>query len=582
MAAMSRMQRLWRFIRPHRRTLQALLGLTGVLALLGMVPPLLTRRLIDQVLTRGQVSLFVPLAAGLLIVPVLSSAAGYVQQRWIAYVGQRLVLALRGSLLDHYLELSLRFFHRNSTGKLVSRLMEDSAVVQNMVTAASAQVLSDLVTAVISIGVTFAINAKLALLLLVVVGAFVLNYRLSIVRIRQASRRFRGSQDRMAGGLTNRLTASLTVKSYGMEAREQLAFRREADGAADLFEQSTAVHAMFGLNTSLLQGSSHALVFFAGCALVLRGQATYGDVVAFTAYTMQLLWPAVRFSLLSQQLQDVRFSAERLFEYLEAEPEVHAPSGARRLARARGAVDFDRVDFHYVPGEPVLRGFDLHVPPGHTVALVGPTGCGKTTVLSLLMRFYDVQGGAIRVDGEDVRELELRSLRRQFGIVLQESQLFNVSVAENIRYSNPGADADAVRRAAQVAEIHDEILALPQGYDTVLGAQGVELSTGQKQRINIARAVLADPPMLIMDEATSSLDSESERAIQAAMGRFLKGRTSFIVAHRLSTIRDADTIVLMDAGRIVERGPHEALMARGGRYRTLYDKHAGRGVLEEV
>jgi ATP-binding cassette, subfamily B, bacterial MsbA len=582
MAATTRAQRMWGLIRPYRRALLGLLGLTALLSGLGMLPPLLTRHVIDGVLTRGQTDLFAPLAAALLIVPALAVVVSYVQQRWIAYVGQRLVLALRASLFDHYLDLSLRFFHRHSTGKLVSRLMEDSAAVQNMVTASSAQVLSDLVAACISVGVTFVINVKLALLLLVVVAAFVLNYRLNVARIRHATRRFRGSQDRLAGGLTNRLTAGLTVKTYGMESREHSAFQRESDEATWLFEQSVAAHAGFGMNTAFLQGASHALVFFAGCALVLRGSATYGDVVAFTAYTMQLLWPAVRFSLISQQLQDVRISAGRLFEYLETEPEIVSRPRARSLRRVEGRVDFDRVDFFYTPGEPVLRAFDIHVPAGHSVALVGPTGCGKTTVLSLLMRFYDVQGGAVRLDGMDVRDIALPSLRRQFGIVLQESQLFNVTVAENIRYSNPAAEMQAVIHAAQAAEIHDEILALPQGYDTLLGSRGVELSIGQKQRLNIARAVLVDPPVLIMDEATSALDSESERAIQAAMGRFLRGRTSFIVAHRLSTIRDADTIVMMDAGSIVETGSHAMLMARGGRYRALYEKHAGRGILEEI
>jgi ATP-binding cassette, subfamily B, bacterial MsbA len=580
MAATPRTQRVWRYLRPFRRTLLGLLGLTGLLSALGMLPPLLTRYMIDHVLTHGQTALFAPLAAALLLVPACAASAGYVQQRWIAYVGQRLVLALRGSLFDHYLRLSIRFFHANSTGKLVSRLMEDSAAVQTMVTAASAQVLSDVVTAAVSIGVTFALNAKLALLLLLVVGAFVLNYRLNVARIRRATRRFRGSQDRLAGGLTNRLTASLTVKTYGMESREQDVFRREAGEAAFLFEENVAAHAAFNMNTVLLQGVSQALVFFAGCALVLRGSATYGDVVAFTAYTMQLLWPAVRFSLISQQFQDVRIAAGRLFEYLDAQPEIVNRPGAQRMRRATGRVDFERVAFHYTTGEPVLRAFDLHVAAGQSVALVGPTGCGKSTVLALLMRFYDVQNGAVRIDGRDVREIELRSLRAQFGIVLQESQLFNVSIAENIRYANPSAGDDAVRHAARMAEIHNEILALPQGYDTLLGARGVELSIGQKQRLSIARAVLADPPMLIMDEATSALDSESERAIQAAMQRFLRGRTSFIVAHRLSTIRGADTIVLMDAGRIVELGPHDALMAQGGRYRALYEKHAGRGVLE--
>jgi ABC-type multidrug transport system fused ATPase/permease subunit len=245
-------------------------------------------------------------------------------------------------------------------------------------------------------------------------------------------------------------------------------------------------------------------------------------------------------------------------------------------------VDLDHVWFHYEEGRPVLRDIDLHVRPGETVALVGPTGCGKSTILSLLMRFFDVQQGAIRLDGTDVRGIELASLRRQFGIVLQESLLFDVSVAENIRYSRPSATREEIEQAARMAEVHGVIRALPGGYDAVVGSPEVQLSVGQKQRISIARAILADPAILIMDEATSALDSESERAIQSALETFLVGRTSFIVAHRLSTIRNADRIVLLSEGRVEEIGSHAELMRiPGGRYRDLYDKHAGKGVIAE-
>ncbi|NQU39378.1 MAG: ABC transporter ATP-binding protein [Lentisphaerae bacterium] len=577
-----RTQSLWRFIRPFRRHLVGLLGLTAFLSVLGLLPPLVTRYIIDQVITRGERALFVPLAVALIALPALAAIISQWQHRWIAYIGQRFVLGIRATLFDHFMALSIRFFHHHNTGKLISRLMEDSGVVQNLVTASSVQILSDLITALVSLGVAFMINWQLALVLLVVVVAFTLNYRLNVSRIRVAARRFRGSQDRMAGGLTNRLTGNLTVKTYGMEAREHAVFQGESDQAAFRFEESVTINNTFNMNTSLLQGLSHALVFFVGCAMVLRNTATYGDVVAFTAYTMQLLWPAVRFSLISQQIQDVSVSADRLLELLAEPCEVTSPPHGLRVNNLRGNVDFDQVHFHYEEGKPVLRGLDLHVAAGSSIALVGPTGCGKTTVLSLLLRFYDVSSGAIRIDGMDLRDMDLHSLRRQFGVVLQESLLFHISVADNIRYARPDATMDEVRDAARMAEIHTDIEALPQGYDTLLGAQGVELSIGQKQRLNIARAVLVNPPMLIMDEATSSLDSESERAIQTALDHFLQGRTSFIVAHRLSTIRNADRIILLDEGGIVEMGNHNELMAiRNGRYRHLYESHAAQGVLGE-
>ncbi|MFU8780195.1 MAG: ABC transporter ATP-binding protein [Kiritimatiellia bacterium] len=573
---------LLRFIRPFRRHLAGLLLLTGVLSMLGMLPPLITRRIIDQVLTRGAVHLFFPLSLGLLAIPAMSAGASFFQHIWISYVGQKFVLRIRAAVYDHFMRLSLGFFHGNSSGKLVGRLMEDSAAVQNMVTAASVQILSDLITALVSVGITFAINWRLALLLLAVVGVFALNYRLNVVRIRRTQRQFRQSQDRLAGGVSNRLGGALTVKSYGAEAREQEVFARQSDEAAVLFEKAIVATSDFNLNTRLLQGLSHALIFFAGCGLVLRGVATYGDVVAFTAYAMQLLWPAVRFSMIAQQFQNVTVSTDRLFEILETPPEIFSAPGAVRVQRVRGKVDFTHVSFGYAADKPVLRDFDLHVEPGSMVALVGPTGCGKTTVLSLLLRFYDVQSGSICMDGRDVRSYDVVSLRRQFGIVLQESLLFNISVADNIRYARPGATRVEIEDAARMAEIHDEIVTMPSGYDTLLGARGVELSTGQKQRLSIARAILADPPMLIMDEATSALDSDSEHKIQIALGRFLAGRTAFVVAHRLSTIRDADVIMLLDGGRVVEAGSHAVLMQRvGGRYRRLYERHAGQGVLHE-
>jgi len=454
--------------------------------------------------------------------------------------------------------------------------------VQQMVTASSVQILSDLITAMVSVVITFMINWRLAILLLLIVGTFAINYRLNVARIRRTNRRFRQSQDRMAGSLNNRLSGSLTVKTYGAEAREHKIFKEQSDQAAALFEESVSANSTFTMNTNLLQGVSHALIFFSGCGLVIRGDATYGDVVAFTAYAMQLLWPAVRFSMIAQQFQNVAVSADRLFEMLDEFPEITSPERAFRVKRVKGAVDFQHVHFRYKPEAPLLRNLDIRIPAGHRVALVGPTGCGKTTVLSLLLRAYDVQQGSIRIDGRDLREFHLQSLRRQFGIVLQESLLFNVSVADNIRYAKPGATQGEIEDAARRAEIHDEIADLPQGYATLLGSRGVELSTGQKQRLSIARAILADPPMLIMDEATSSLDSDSERKIQAALARFLHGRTAFVVAHRLSTIRDANTIILLDAGRIMEMGAHDDLMRiHNGRYRRLVEQHSGHGVLAE-
>jgi ABC-type multidrug transport system fused ATPase/permease subunit len=308
---------------------------------------------------------------------------------------------------------------------------------------------------------------------------------------------------------------------------------------------------------------------------------TYGDVTAFTAYAMQLLGPAVRFSQLISQLQQVSIATERLFEIFDEKPEVvNDPDPV--VMPIKGQVDFKHVQFYYEEGKPVINDFSIHVEPGQTVALIGPTGCGKSTILNLLLRFYDITGGELLIDGVNIKKLDLHSFRKQFGIVLQESLLFSVSIRENIRFSRPTATDEEIEAAAKVAEIHDFIMTLDKGYDTLVGDFGVELSVGQKQRINIARAICANPAILIMDEATSSLDSDSEQAIQKAMDRVLIGRTSFVVAHRLSTIKNSDQIILLDKGVIQEQGTHDQLMAiPNGRYHDLYTKHMGKGVIEE-
>lgn len=570
------------FLRPFRWRLAGIVSLTVALSILAMLPPLLTRAVIDRVLTRGEVSALPALALCILAMPVLISLCRFIQSLGIGFVGQHFVFDLRNALYRHLLRLSLRFYGKHSVGKIANRLMGDTTVVQHMLTAQSIDVISDLVSASFAISATFAINWRLALLLLGIVALFVANYKASVGRIRQATRGYQAALDRVSGGVQNRLVASMAVKTFGMERHEQSVFSEESEASLDLAEDAQVASAEFNLNTSLLQSAGYLVLYFLGCAMVLRGELSYGSVVAFGSYAMQLLGPAVGFSELARQIMHVNIAMDRIFELYASPPEVSNRPGAKTVARFEGRVDFENVDFHYDPGAPVLSGFDLHVAPGEMIALIGPTGCGKSTIISLLMRFYDVCGGRILLDGTDLRDIRIESLRSAFGIVLQEPLLFNVSIADNIRYSKPNAGLDAVEAAARVAEIHDFIKSLPDGYDTQLGMEGLELSGGQKQRITIARAVLADPAILVMDEATSALDSESERAIQAAMARVLKGRTSFVIAHRLSTIRNAGRIVLLDKGSIVEIGSHSELMARpGGRYRSMYEKHMGAGTLSE-
>ncbi|MCF7853929.1 MAG: ABC transporter ATP-binding protein/permease [Candidatus Pacebacteria bacterium] len=570
------------FLRPYRKLLQGLILLTAVISIVSMMPPLVIRAIIDRVITQGERQLLFGLGACLLGIPLALAFCQFIQTLGLAYLGQRFVFDVRVSLYNHFLTLSLRFFSKHSTGKLVNRLMGDSGIVQRMLTGQTINIVSDLISAVFAITATFLISWRLALLLLLVVSVFVLNYRLNIGKIRQATRGYRGALDRVSGGVQNRLTANLAVKTFGTEKREQGTFRGESDASLDLIQQAFVSSNTFQMNTQLIQGVGRAILFFGGCALVLKGSMSYADVVAFTAYAMRLLGPAVRFSQLAKQLQDVSIAIDRLFEVFDQPPEIQDAPDAQEISVLDGKVDFNDVYFHYEKHNPVLQGFDLHVAPGQTVALIGPTGCGKSTILSLLLRAYDVVGGQLLIDDTDIHKIKLDSLRKQFGIVLQEPLLFDVSIAENIRYAKPGATMNDIERAARVTEIHDFIASLPHGYDTKIGSEGVELSVGQKQRITIARAVAADPAILIMDEATSALDSDSEQAIQKAMDQLLKNRTSFVVAHRLSTKRNADCIVLLKDGKIDEKGTHDELMRiPSGRYRDLYNKHMGSGVLEE-
>ena len=576
------LRRIAPFLKPFRFKILALILTTAVLSVIAMLPPLFTRAIINDVIGKGERNLLLGLAVAIFAVPLLHAMVSFFQVIGIAYISQTFVLDIRMAVYRHLMRLHMGFFSTHSTGKLLNRIMGDSSNMQQVLNVTSIQVVSDLICSLFAIGATLWINWRLALPIIVVVCLFVANYRINIGKIRVYFRRFMNSSDRLASGVQNRLVANLTVKTYAAEDREGEVFAGQSNTTTEHAHESWIASTTFQNNTQLLQEVGRVTIYFLGCAMVLNGSADYGDVTAFTTYAMQILWPAVRFSQLAEQLQSVRISADRLFEILDEEPKVVDRPDAARIGRVRGEVDFDHIQFEYEEGHPVIRQFDLHVEPGQTVALVGPTGCGKTTILSLLMRLYDVKGGAVRIDGHDIRDIKTDSLRGQFGIVLQESLLFTVSVADNIRYARPSATQEEIENAARIAEIHDEILKLPHGYDSVIGNRDVQLSVGQKQRLSIARAVLADPAILIMDEATSSLDSRSELAIQRAMARFLVNRTSFIVAHRLSTIRDADKIVLLDKGVIVECGTHDELMAiEGGRYRDLYEKHSGKGVITD-
>ena len=568
------------FIRPFRWHLVGLIALTGVLSIFAMLPPLLVRDVINRVITAGEHERLFGVSFFLIGTAIAATACGYLQVLGTAFVGQSFVMRIRMAVYSHMLRLGMAYFGRESTGKLINKLMGDSSTLQQILSVATMQVVSDLVCAIFAITATLFINWRLAVPLFLLLILFVVNYKLSIGRLKKLTRAFRGAEDRVAAGVQDRLATNMTVKTYGTEERENALFSEQSQASMDLSREAQVATGMFSTNVRLLSDVGRVVIYFLGCAMVLSGSASYGDVTAFSAYAMQLLWPAVRFSQLAQQLENVRISAERLFEILDEQPQIIESSNPQDIGKAQGEVSLKDVVFSYVPGKPVLRGISFDVKPGETVALVGPTGCGKTTVLSLLMRLYDIDSGSITIDGTDVRDLSFRCLRQQFGIVLQESMLFTISIADNISYARPSATREQVEAAARVAEIHEDIIRLPQGYDSVYGERDV-LSVPRSSVCQLP-GVLDDHAILVMDEATRPF-------IQSRGSHSDSDGAVFKRPHRLycwhigsSTIRNFAPHYLLDGGVIVEHGTHESLLdIPGGRYRHLYETYAGKGVIEE-
>jgi len=427
------------------------------------------------------------------------------------------------------------------------------------------------------------LNWKMGLILILLLPLYLFNYFGWQGPIRESVRAWRTKMDRVSVGLQERLSGVALVKAYGREKKENRAFTEETHESLSQAMITAVYRAGYNSGVWAVSGLRNTIIFCMGCYFVIIGDMTYGAVMAFLSFAQRMFEPVLNLTQMAMQLQTMMVSVERILEVLEFPIDIADKKDAVTLPHVKGHVKFEDVVFEYKAGEPVIKGVDLEVQPGQAVALVGHTGCGKTTLTSLLMRFFDVKSGAIKIDGYDIRDVKVRSLRTQIGQVLQDSVLFNVSIRENLLYGRPDATEADLIEAARVAEIHEFIMRTSAGYDTMLGDEGIKLSVGEKQRLAIARAVLTDPAILILDEATSSLDSLSEALIQKAMANVLKGRTSFAIAHRLSTIVNADIIVVMDQGEIVELGNHETLLEiPDGKYRQLYEQQFAGSVSEGI
>lgn len=561
----------------RRRLLLALLGV-GVFNLLAVSPPLIFRYLIDhvvQVEAWQRLPYVITLYA---LVPILSQFLQFFNARNMVNTGQSLVADLRNRMYRLSLRLGLDFHGETPAGEIVNRIMGDVGVVQQLLNAQTIQLLGDVIVFGFSLGVAYTIDAFLASLLLVVVVLYVTAYRFFSARIQKSTHSMREVNDLLVGRLQETLNGVRHVRIFTRETRERETYlERTQIGLRHGFAS--------GLNTvglsatcNVIAGYGATIIYGLAGYYVLHEKMTLGELLALNTYVWMALNPALRLTSFAGQFAQIRVSLDRIFEVISRQPDVTSKPDAPDIAHRKGDVEFRDIHFGYTPDKPLFQGMDLHVPAGSSVALVGHTGCGKTTLVSLLMRLWDIDSGTILIDGQDIRDVSLGSLRSLFGVVQQQPVIFEGTLADNISYGDPHASREQIRAAAAAAEVMQFADRLPDGLDTVLGTYGVQLSVGQKQRVSIARALLKDPAILIMDEATSAIDSEAEAAIQRAVGRALKRCTSFVVAHRLSTIVGVDMIVVLDQGAIVEKGSHGELMAReGGVYRALYEELARQG-----
>ena len=573
---MDMLKRLLPYIRRHGKRLTiGLLGM-GVFTGLTLAQPLLMRYLFNDVVEVGQWHLLPTVVVLIAAAPFAASMLQFFNHRIIMRAGYGLISDVRLDMYERILALSLKYHQDNSSGVLVNRMMDDVNMIQRLITGDTVTLFIDVIIFGVAMGVVFTIAPVLGLVLLVTLVLYVLAYQSFASQIRARSTSYRRLQDTISERLQETIAGVRHVRIYNRELMENTSFVARTEQSLDHALHSRLSSVGLGTACTFIAGFGSAAVTIIGLIQVLRGTLQYGDVFAVNSFVWMALNPAIRITNMAGQLTETFVSVRRVVEVLDEVPTVTSPPDAPQMVRGEGAVEFDDVHFAYNADTPLYRGLTLSVPPGSTVALVGHTGCGKTTLTTLLMRHWDIQKGSIRIDGQDIATVDLRSLRRIFGVVLQDPVVFDGTLGENIAYGWHDAPEDLIDEAARAAELGDLVARLPEGYDTIIGTHGIKLSVGEKQRVSIARAILKDPLILIMDEATSSLDSEAEALIQRALERVLRGRTSFVVAHRLSTIVNADMIVVMDQGAIVERGRHEELMQiPGGHYRGLYEELRG-------
>ncbi len=541
----------------------------------GLALPISTKYLIDNVMRAGQTGLLVPIVLGVVLATIIQGVTSFSLTQLLSKSGQRLIYEMRVRIQEHIGKLPVSYYDANKTGTLVSRIMSDVEGVRNLIGTGLVELVGGLLTAVISTVILFRTSALMTSFVLLILITFGGVLQRAFKTVRPVFRERGKITAEVTGRLTETLGGVRVIKGYHAEAREAAVFDTGARRLLDNVFKSLSTLSFMTLASTVLMGLVGALIMFLGARQIAAHRMDIGDFVMYTSLLVFMIAPVIQIVNIGTQISEALAGLERTRQVLRERTEDDDPRRTKSLPPISGHVEFDHVSFAYEEGKPVLHDVSFDAPPGTVTALVGSSGSGKSTMIGLINAFHSPQQGKVLVDGFDLSSVILSSYRLQLGLVLQDSFLFDGTIRENVGFSRPAATEEQIMEACRIARVDEFATNFPAGYETIVGERGVKLSGGQKQRVSIARAILADPRILILDEATSSLDSESEALIQAGLTHLMQGRTTFVIAHRLSTIRRADQILVVEGGRIIERGNHAALFAAKGRYFDLYTRQHG-------